>query len=69
MIVFDPGMLRQCRKKLKLKQVDVARELCKSPACIGRQENAEMRVSADDLAAYANLYDVNVDKFFKETLI
>ena len=69
MIVFDPGMLRQCRKKLKLKQVDVARELRKSPACIGRQENAEMRVSADDLAAYAYLYGVNVDTFYKENLL
>ena len=69
MIVFDPGMIRQYRKKLNLKQADVARELCKSPACIGRQENGEMRVSADDLASYAALYGINVNKFFKETLI
>ena len=66
MIVFDPGMLRQCRRKLKLKQADVATELCKSPGCISKQENGEMRVSADDLAAYANLYEINVDIFFRE---
>ena len=66
--MFDPGMLRQCRKKLKMKQVDVAREVCKSSGCVSRQENGEMRVSADDLAAYANLYDVGVDTFYKEKI-
>ncbi len=67
-IVFDPGMLRQCRRRLGMKQADVAREVCKSSGCVSRQENGEMRVSADDLAAYANLYGVNVDEFFKELL-
>ncbi len=68
MIVFDAGMLRQCRKKLKLKQADVARKLCKASGCISKQENGDMRVSADDLAAYANLYGVNVSVFYKEVL-
>ena len=68
MIVFDPGTLRQCRKKLKFKQSDVAMKICKAPGCISRQENGEMRVSADDLAAYANLYDVGVDTFYKEKI-
>lgn len=68
MIVFDPGMLRQCRRKLKLKQDDVAKELCKAPGCISKQENGEMRVSADDLAVYANLYAVNINIFYKEKI-
>ena len=68
MIVFDPGMLRQCRKKLKMKQADVAREVCKSSGCVSRQENGEMRVSADDLSAYANLYGVCINVFYKEKL-
>lgn len=68
MIVFDAGMLRQCRKILKMKQADVARKVCKSSGCISKQENGEMRVSAEDLAAYASLYGVSVDRFFKETL-
>ncbi len=68
MIVFDPGMLRQCRKQLKLKQADVATKICKAAGCISKQENGEMRVSADDLAAYANLYGVNINIFYKETL-
>ncbi len=68
MIVFDPGMLRQCRRKLKLKQDDVAKELCKAPGCISKQENGEMRVSADDLAAYASIYGVSVGSFYKETI-
>lgn len=69
MIVFDPGMLRQCRRKLKLKQSDVAKEVCKASGCVSRQENGDMRVSADDLAAYANLYGVTINKFYKETLL
>lgn len=69
MIVFDPGMLRQCRRKLKLKQVDVARKLFKASGCISKQENEEMRVSADDIAAYANLYGVTVNTFYKEDLL
>ncbi len=68
MIVFDPGTLKQCRKKLKLKQSDVARKICKAPACVSRQENGEMRVSAEDLAVYANLYDVDVNTFYKEKI-
>lgn len=68
MIVFAPGMLRQCHKKNKLKQADVAKVLCKSPGCISKQENGDMRVSAEDLAAYADLYDVSVNLFYKETL-
>lgn len=68
MIVFDAGMLRQCRKKLKLKQADVGKELCKASGCISKQENGDLRVSADDLAAYANLYGVKVEVFFKENL-
>ena len=68
MIVFDPGMLRQCRKQLKLKQTDVATKICKAAGCISKQENGEMRVSADDLAMYAALYGVSVDRFFKDTL-
>lgn len=68
MIVFDPGMLRQCRKKLKLKQSDVAAKICKSAGCVSKQENGEMRVSAEDLAAYAYIYGVKVDSFYKEKL-
>jgi len=68
LIVFDPGMLRQCRKKLKLKQSDVAAKMCNSAGCVSKQENGEMRVSAEDLAAYAYIYGVKVDSFYKEKL-
>ena len=61
-------MLRQCRKKLKLKQSDVAEAVCKSSGCVSRQENGDMRVSAEDLAAYASLYGVSVNVFYKENL-
>lgn len=52
-----------------MKQADVAKELCKAASCISKQENGDMRVSADDLAAYANLYSVKVEVFFKDKLI
>lgn len=68
MIVFDPGTLRQSRKKLKLKQADVANKICKSAGCVSKQENGEMRVTADDLAAYANLYGVSICSFYKEII-
>lgn len=68
MIVFDAGMLRQCRRKLKMKQSEVAEAVCKAPGCISRQENGQMRVSAEDLAAYAQLYGVGVDVFYKEKI-
>ena len=68
MIVFDSGMLRQCRRKLKFKQSDVAAKICKSAGCVSKQENGEMRVSAEDLAAYAHIYGVKVDSFYKEKL-
>lgn len=69
MIVFDPGTLRQYRKRLKLKQSDVAAKICKTAGCVSKQENGEMRVSAEDLAAYANLYGVKVSVFFKEKIL
>lgn len=69
MIVFDPGMLRQYRRKLKLKQSDVAAKICKASGCVSKQENGGMRVSAEDLATYANIYGVNVAVFYKEIFL
>lgn len=68
MIKFDPGVLRQLRRSHKLKQTDVATALCLTPACISKHENEESRVSAEDLARYADLYQVSANVFFKETL-
>lgn len=51
-----------------MKQSEVAEAVCKATGCISRQENGQMRVSAEDLAAYAQLYGVGVEAFFKETL-
>lgn len=67
-MVFDPGMLRQCRKRNGLKQAEVAMALSKSPSSVSTQENGDSLVAAEDLAAYADLYGVSVDRFFKETL-
>lgn len=68
MIVFDPGMLRQYRRKLKLKQSDVAVKICKASGCVSKQENGEMRVSAEDLATYAKIYGVSISSFYKESI-
>ena len=68
MLEFDPGVLRQLRRARKMKQEDVAAALCLSPACISKHENEQARVLAEDLARYAELYDVNVDVFYKESL-
>ena len=51
-----------------MKQSEVAEAVCKAPGCISRQENGQMRVSAEDLAAYAQLYGVGVDVFYKEKI-
>ena len=68
MLEFDPGVLRQLRRSHRMKQADVAKALCLTPACISKHENEESRVSAEDLAKYAELYQVNANVFFKETL-
>jgi len=51
-----------------MKQSEVAEAVCKATGCISRQENGQMRVSAEDLAAYASLYGVSVNVFYKENL-
>lgn len=65
MIRFNPGQLRLARRNNKLKLIDVANHLLfKTPASVANRENGLTSTTADDLAAFANLYNVPVQYFF-----
>ena len=69
MIRFNPGQLRLARRNNKLKLIDVANHLLfKTPASVANRENGLTSTTADDLAAFADLYNVPVQYFFYEKI-
>ena len=63
---FDAGLLRLARRNAGLKIKDVADALHLSPSTIAAKENGSVRVGADELPVFANLYDVSLNSFFLE---
>jgi len=67
MIAFDSGQLRIARRNVKprLKLKDVADRMgFKTAASVANRENGLTATSADELAEFANLYNVDVSDFF-----
>ena len=66
MKIFDSGQLRQARRNAKLTLRDASKSLFLSASSIVAKENGIVRVFADELSTFAELYGVNVDYFFIE---
>ena len=66
MKVFDAGQLRLARRNANLSLRDAAKALHFSASCIASKENGTVRVFADELPAFSNLYNVSVENFFIE---
>ena len=67
MIAFDSGQLRIARRNVKprLKLKDVADIMgFKTAASVANRENGLTSTTADELAKFANLYNVDVQTFF-----
>lgn len=68
MKVFDYGQLRIARRNAKLTLRDVAKSLFLSASCLTEKENGRVRVFADELGAFAKLYNVSLEDFFVEKI-
>lgn len=66
MKIFNSGQLRQARRHAKLTLRDASKSLFLSASSIVAKENGIVRVFADELSTFAELYGVNVDYFFIE---
>jgi len=67
MISFDSGQLRIARRNVKprLKLKNVADRIgFKTAASVANRENGLTATSADELAEFTNLYNVDVSDFF-----
>lgn len=65
MLEFDFGSLRKFRKQKHLKQADVGKYMHCTGASISKVELGLCRLSVDDLARLANLYEIeNLNVFF-----
>ena len=67
MIAFDSGQLRIARRNVKprIKLKDVADKMgFKTAASVANRENGLTSTTADELAEFANLYNVDVSDFF-----
>jgi len=67
MITFDAGQLRIARRNVKprLKLKDVADKMgFKTAASVANRENGLTATTADELAEFANLYNVPIENFF-----
>lgn len=64
MKIFDAGQLRLARRNAKLTLRDAAKLLFLSVSCLTEKENGRVRVFADELGAFARLYNVSVEDFF-----
>lgn len=65
---FDPGQLRLARRNAKLTLREAAKSLFLSVSCLTEKENGRVRVFADELPAFARLYNVGVETFFVEKI-
>ena len=63
---FDPGQLRLARRNAKLTLKDAAKLLFLSVSCLTEKENGRVRVFADELNAFAKLYNIDIETFFIE---
>ena len=68
MKIFDPGQLRISRRNAGLTLKDASKALFLSVTCVADKENGVVRVFADELPAFASLYNVSLDKFFVEKI-
>lgn len=67
MIAFDSGQLRITRRNVKprIRLKDVADKMgFKTAASVANRENGLTSTTADELAKFANLYNVDVSDFF-----
>lgn len=65
---FDPGQLRLARRNAKLTLREAAKSLFLSVSCLTEKENSRVRVFADELPAFAKLYNVSLENFFVEKI-
>lgn len=69
MLEFDFGSLRQLRKRKHMKQAEVGRYMHCTGASISKIELGLCRLSVDDLARLANLYEIDdLNVFFVKRL-
>ena len=69
MIEFDCGQLRLARRKAGLKQVEAAEALGYSRSVMCQIENGARAATADEIARFANFYNVDdVREFFPERI-
>lgn len=68
MKVFDYGQLRIARRNAKLTLKEAAKSLFLSASCLTEKENGRVRVFADELGAFAKLYNVSLEDFFVEKI-
>ncbi len=66
MIFFDYTVIRALRKAQKLTLSELAKRVDVTASTISAWENGENKLSAKDLAAIANVFDVNVSVFYKK---
>ena len=66
MKIFDSGQLRQARRNAKLTLRDASKSLFLTASSIVAKENGTVRVFADELTFFAELYGVSVENFFIE---
>lgn len=66
MKIFDAGQLRLVRRHAKLTLRDAAKSLFLAASSIVAKENGNVRVFADELTSFAELYGVSVENFFIE---
>lgn len=68
MKIFDAGQLRLARRNAGLTLRDAAKPLFLAASSIVAKENGSVRVFADELPAFANLYGVSLQTFFPEKI-
>lgn len=57
--------LTEARKKVGLRQIDVAKKLKRHQSYVARVESGEYRVDVMELKRFARLYKKDIESFFK----
>lgn len=68
MKIFDPGQIRIARRNAGLTLREAAKSLFLSVSCLADKENGEIRIFADEVPAFAKLYNVSLETFFVEKI-